>query len=396
MTTPDLSKAFTPLQLKGLTLKNRFIKTATYEGYCKDGAPTPELTDFHVSFAKGYVAMVTTAYGAVNEDGLTHENQMVIDEGALPYLQELANEVHKAGGVISLQLTHCGFFTKSTRYKSKRPLAPSKVVNKYGLLRGRGISRAMTERDLLQTRKDFVRAAVLVKQAGFDAMELHLGHGYLLSQFLSPAINKRKDQYGGSLENRLRFPLEILTDIINTLGLDFPILCKMNLSDDFKGGLMIDDSIIVAKELEKAGAAALILSGGYTSRTPFYLMRGDVPLWSMVKAESNFLQKVVMAMFGRVIIHKYEFTENFFLPQAKLVREQVGLPLVYVGGVVSAKGIAEIMKEGFDLIAIGRALIHDPDFIKKVKDDSEHISPCNQCNICVAEMEKSGIRCVVE
>jgi len=396
MTTPDLSKAFTPFQLKGLTLKNRFIKTATYEGYCKDGAPTPELTDFHVSFAKGDVAMVTTAYGAVNEDGLTHENQMVIDEGALPYLQELANEVHKAGGLISLQLTHCGFFTKSTRYQSKCPLAPSRVVNKYGLLRGRGVSRAMTERDLLQTRKDFVRAAVLVKQAGFDAIELHLGHGYLLSQFLSPAINKRKDQYGGSLENRLRFPLEILTDIINTLGIDFPVLCKMNLSDDFKDGLMIDDSIVVAKELEKAGAAALILSGGYTSRTPFYLMRGDVPLWSMVKAESNFLQKVVMALFGRVIIHKYEFTENFFLPQAKLVREQVGLPLVYVGGVVSAKGIAEIMKEGFDLIAIGRALIHDPDFIKKVKDDSEHISPCNQCNICVAEMEKSGVICVIE
>jgi len=396
MTTPDLSKAFTPFQLKGLTLKNRFIKTATYEGYCKDGAPTPELTDFHVSFAKGDVAMVTTAYGAVNEDGLTHENQMVIDEGALPYLQELANEVHKAGGLISLQLTHCGFFTKSTRYQSKCPLAPCSVVNKYGLLRGRGVSRAMTERDLLQTRKDFVRAAVLVKQAGFDAIELHLGHGYLLSQFLSPAINKRKDQYGGSLENRLRFPLEILTDIINTLGIDFPVLCKMNLSDDFKDGLMIDDSIVVAKELEKAGAAALILSGGYTSRTPFYLMRGDVPLWSMVKAESNFLQKVVMALFGRVIIHKYEFTENFFLPQAKLVREQVGLPLVYVGGVVSAKGIAEIMKEGFDLIAIGRALIHDPDFIKKVKDDSEHISPCNQCNICVAEMEKSGVICVIE
>jgi len=254
----------------------------------------------------------------------------------------------------------------------------------------------MSERDLIQTREDFVRAAVLVKQAGFDAIELHLGHGYMLSQFLTPVVNKRTDQYGGSLENRLRFPLEVLNDIINTLGDEFPVLCKMNLSDDFNNGVTIDESIIIAKELEKAGAAALILSGGYTSRTPFYLMRGDVPLWSMVKAESNFLQKIVMAIFGRAIIGKYEFTENFFLPLAKKVREQVKLPLVYVGGIMSSKGIEEIIQEGFDLIAIGRALIHDPDFIKKVKNDNEHISPCNHCNICVAEMEKSGVRCVIE
>jgi len=396
MSKTNLESAFSPYTLKNLELRNRFIKTATYEGYCRDGKPTQDLTDFHVSFAKGDVALITTAYGAVNEDGLTHENQMVIDENAVPYLEELAERIHTEGGAVSLQLTHCGFFTKSTRYKSKRPLAPSKVLNKYGLLRGRGISKAMSERDLIQTRKDFVRAAVLVKQAGFDAIELHLGHGYLLSQFLTPAVNNRKDQYGGSLENRLRFPLEVLKDIINTLGEDFPVLCKMNLSDDFKNGVIIDESIIIARELEKSGAAALILSGGYTSRTPFYLMRGDVPLWSMVKAESNFLQKIVMALFGRAIIGKYEFTENFFLPLAKKVREQVKVPLVYVGGIMSSKGIEEVMQEGFDLIAIGRALIHDPDFIKKVQEDNEYISPCNHCNICVAEMEKSGVRCVIE
>ena len=391
-----LESAFSPFTLKILELRNRFIKTATYEGYCKNGKPTQELTDFHSSFAKGDVALITTAYGAVNEDGLTHENQMVIDENAVPYLEELADKMHSEGAAISLQLTHCGFFTKSTRFQSKRPLAPSMVLNKYGLLRGRGISKAMSERDMIQTRKDFVRAAVLVKQAGFDAIELHLGHGYLLSQFLTPAVNKRKDQYGGSIKKRLRFPLEILKDIINTLGDDFPVLCKMNLSDDFNNGITIDDSIIIAQELEKAGAAALILSGGYTSRTPFFLMRGDVPLWSMVKAESNFLQKIVMALFGRAIIGKYEFTENFFLPLAKKVREQVKLPLVYVGGIMSSKGIEEIMREGFDLIAIGRALIHDPDFIKKVQDDNEHISPCNHCNICIAEMEKNGVICVLE
>ena len=388
--------AFTPFKLKNLILKNRFIKTATYEGYCKDGKPTQELTDFHLSFAKGDVAMVTTAYGAVNEDGLTHENQMVIDESALPYLEELAGKIHQAGSAVSMQLTHCGFFTKSTRFKSKKPLAPRRILNQYGLLRGRGFARAMTERDLLQTRRDFVRAAVIIKQAGFDAIEVHMGHGYLLSQFLTPAINKRKDQYGGILENRMRFPLEVVTDIINVVGDDYPVLCKMNLNDDFRGGMTLEESILVAKKLEEAGIAALVLSGGYTSKTPFYLMRGDVPLWNMVKAESNFLQKLVMAVFGRMIIRKYEFNENFFLPLARKVRAQLDLPLVYVGGVCSSQGIKDIMREGFDLIAVGRALIHDPGFIKKARSDNEHVSPCNHCNICVAEMEKSGVRCVLE
>jgi 2,4-dienoyl-CoA reductase-like NADH-dependent reductase (Old Yellow Enzyme family) len=275
------------------------------------------------------------------------------------------------------------------------PLAPSRVINNYGLLRGRGFARAMKERDLLKTRRDFVRAAVIVKQAGFDAIEVHMGHGYLLSQFLTPAINKRKDRYGGTLENRMRFPLEVVTDIINAVGSDYPVICKINLNDDFKGGLTPEESIFVAKELEKAGVAALALSGGYTSKTPFYLMRGDIPLWNMVKAENNFLQKLVMAVFGRMIIRKYEFRENFFLPLAKKVRAQLKLPLVYVGGVCSSKGLIEIMEEGFDLIAIGRALIHDPDFIKQMENDNEYISPCNHCNICVAEMEKSGVRCVL-
>jgi 2,4-dienoyl-CoA reductase-like NADH-dependent reductase (Old Yellow Enzyme family) len=392
----NIAKTFTPFKLKNLTLNNRFIKTATYEGYCKNGKPTQELTDFHLSFAKGNAAMVTTAYGAVNEDGLTHENQMVIDEDALPYLEELAAEIHQAGSAISMQLTHCGFFTKSTRYKSKKPLAPSRVVNQYGLLRGRGFARAMTERELLQTRRDFVRAAVIVKQAGFDAIEVHMGHGYLLSQFLTPTINRRKDHYGGSLENRMRFPLEVVGDIINVVGDDYPVLCKVNLNDDFRGGLTLDESILVAKKLEEAGVSALVLSGGYTSKTPFYLMRGDVPLWNMVKAENNFLQKLVMAIFGRMIIRKYVFEENFFLPLAKKVRAELTMPLVYVGGVCSSRGIDEVMREGFDLISIGRALIHDPDFLEKVRSDHNHISPCNHCNICVAEMEKSGVQCVLE
>jgi 2,4-dienoyl-CoA reductase-like NADH-dependent reductase (Old Yellow Enzyme family) len=256
-------------------------------------------------------------------------------------------------------------------------------------------SKSMTWNDLKKTKENFARAALLSKIAGFDAIEVHLGHGYLLSQFLTPLYNKRTDKYGGNLKDRLRFPLEVLEAIRYKVGDGFPILCKMNLSDDFKGGITIDDSIVIAKELERAGINALILSGGYTSKTPFYLMRGDVPLKEMILAQPKLAEKTALILFGKIIIKKYLFEENFFLPLARKIRESVGMPLVYVGGVVSGNGIEQIMEEGFDLIAIGRALIHDPEFVKKIRGNPDHVSECNHCNICIAEMEKNGVKCVI-
>jgi 2,4-dienoyl-CoA reductase-like NADH-dependent reductase (Old Yellow Enzyme family) len=257
-------------------------------------------------------------------------------------------------------------------------------------------SKAMTKGEIRQTAIDFANAAAFSRKAGFDAVEIHMGHGYLLSQFLTPRINKRKDDYGGgSLENRKRFPLEVIAETRQAVGEDFPIIVKLNLSDGFKGGLTIEDSVEVAKALEQSGVDALVLSGGYTSKTPFYLMRGDIPVWDMTKVEKNILQKIAIASFGRFIIRKYTFTENFFIPLARLVRKAVKMPLIYVGGVVSRSGIEEVMAENFDMIALGRALIQDPDFILKVKDGSIEKSDCNQCNKCVAEMDRDGVRCIL-
>jgi len=388
-------KAFSSFQLAGLKLRNRFVKTATYEGMMKNGRPSGEFYRFHSEMAKNQVALTTVAYGSVNRDGLTHENQMILGKGSEPYLVRLGEEVHKHGGAVSVQLTHCGFFTKSIKYDSRRPLSSSATLNKYGLLRGRGLSRPMTLQELKTTASDFGTAASVVKSAGLDAVEIHMGHGYLLSQFLSPLINKRKDKYGGSLVNRIRFPLEVFREIRQAVGDKFPVLCKLNLSDGFRGGLTLENSAEICKILEQEGVDALVLSGGYTSKTPFYLMRGDVPLKQMVKAEDSLVQKAVMAGFGRMIIRKYKFEENFFLPQALKIRENVTMPLCYVGGVISAAGIARIMDSGFDMIAIGRALIHDPGFLNRVKENAAHISECNQCNECVAAMEHSGVRCVL-
>jgi 2,4-dienoyl-CoA reductase-like NADH-dependent reductase (Old Yellow Enzyme family) len=240
-----------------------------------------------------------------------------------------------------------------------------------------------------------VQQGWLAVEAGFDAIEIHMGHGYLLSQFLSPRFNRRKDDYGGSLENRMRFPLEVIDSVRKAIGEDVPVLSKINLSDGFIGGLEISETVEIAKRLEQAGMDALVLSGGFTSKTPFYLMRGDVPLREMIRAEKQIQHKAAFAVFGRIIIGKYKFSENFFMPLALKIRQAVKMPLVYLGGVISAEGVEQVFADGFDMVAMGRALIHDPDFVLKIKADLQHVSLCNHCNICVAEMDRGGIRCVI-
>jgi 2,4-dienoyl-CoA reductase-like NADH-dependent reductase (Old Yellow Enzyme family) len=390
-----MQKAFSPIILRNLTIRNRFIKTATNEGMWENGLPTQQLAGHHARVAQGGIGLTTVAYGAVNADGRTMENQMYMRPEVVPGLRQLTDAVHQHGAAASIQLTHCGFFTNNHLVTNKRPLAPSRLINNYGLLSGIICSKAMTTNDLRLTTNDFARSARLALDSGFDAIEMHLGHGYLLSQFLSPKTNRRRDEYGGSLENRMRFPLEVVNAVRKAVGDGVPVICKINLDDGFKGGLEISESVILARELEKTGVDLLVLSGGFTSKTPFYLMRGDVPLKEMIKAEQQWQHKAAFAIFGKFIIGKYKFEENFFLPLARKVRQAVTMPLAYLGGVVSAEGIQQVFAEGFDMVAIGRALIHDPDFILSVAKDPRHISECNHCNICVAEMDKNGVRCIL-
>ncbi len=386
-------RAFRKKALGSLILSNAFIKTATFEGMYKNGIPTQALIDHHVSMAKGGVALTTVSYGAVSADARTFEHQMYINERSLVKLQKLTSAVHEAGGKLSIQLTHCGYFSKNKA--QKRPLAPSRIFNEYGCLSGIVFSKAMNQEDLERVASDFATAAAALKSVGFDAVELHMGHGYLLSQFLSPWTNRRKDNYGGSIENRARYPLEVLKAIKKKVGTAFPVLVKLNLSDGFKGGFSLEDCIYVCRQLEQTACEAVILSGGFTSKTPFYLMRGAVPLKGLIQNSNSWAERITMAFFGPLIIKKYPYTSNFFLKQASLVRQAVSIPLVYLGGVDSKKGIEQIMDAGFDFIAIGRALIHDADFLKKLEAGTLIESGCNRCNQCVVEMDREGISCVL-
>ncbi|UCE93900.1 MAG: NADH:flavin oxidoreductase [Flavobacteriaceae bacterium] len=387
--------AFTETNLghSGLRLNSSFVKAATYEGMVDNGIPNKNLIDHHVSMVKGGVGMTTVAYGAVSSDGRTFKEQMSINEASLEVLKELAEKVHGEGGKVSMQLTHCGYFSKNKASKSF--MAPSRIFNAYGFLSGLVFSKAMNEEELERVALDFANSARALQEIGFDAVEIHLGHGYLLSQFLSPLTNKRKDRYGGSINNRSRYPLYVVDKVIKTVGPDFPVLVKLNLDDGIKGGFSLTDCIFVSKKLEEIGCTAIVLSGGFTSKSPFYLLRGKVPFKGMIKNASSVAEKLTMGILGPAIIRKYHFKENFFLDKAIQVRKEVTLDLIYLGGVDSKIGMENIFSKGFNFIALARPLIHDPEFLLKIKDGIIDKSGCNRCNECIVEMDRKGVKCVL-
>ena len=384
-----------PGRVGGLTLRNRIIKTATYEGMSPGGHPGPALTAHHVELARGGVGMTTVAYAAVCAAGRTFAEQLLLDDARVPALRSLSDAVHAEGAAVSIQLGHCGGFSKIRGPDGRPPGGPTRSFNKYGVLRGLPCVRPMTAQDIDDTVSAFAAAALRSREAGFDAVELHLGHGYLLSQFLSPAINRRTDGYGGSLEGRLRFPLEVVRAVRAALGPDFPILTKTNLSDGFRGGLQIDEAVRIHQALEAEGVDAAVMSGGVTSRTPFFLMRGEVPVRSMIQVERDPRMKAALAIAWPFVLRAFAFEELFFRELALQVRAAVRMPLVLLGGVVSSHNIRTAMEDGFDFVAMGRALIADPDFVRRMEAGEDVRSRCDQCNECVAEMDRAGVRCVL-
>lgn len=389
------ARAFTPLRLAGLQLRNRFVKSATYEGMSPGGRAGPALVEHHAALARGGVGLTTVAYCAVEPDGRTFADQLLIDEDQVSRLRPLCDAVHAAGGAASLQLAHCGGFSKNRALRRRGPLGPSWAFNAYGSLSGLPLTRAASERDIAAVIDAFARAAELAQRAGFDAVELHLGHGYLLSQWLSPAINRRTDGWGGSLPNRLRLPLAVVRAVRERVGHAFPILCKTNLDDGFGGGLGIDEAIAIARALEREGVDALVLSAGFVSRSAFYLLRGGRPLREMIAVERKWAQKAALALFGPWLVRPYPFEELFLLDQARRVREAVRMPLALLGGVVSMDGVETAMREGFELVAMARALIADPELVRRFEAGERQRSRCTHCNACIAEMDRGGVRCVL-
>ncbi|MBN1176176.1 MAG: NADH:flavin oxidoreductase [Dehalococcoidales bacterium] len=382
------SKIFTPGKIGNLELRNRTIRSGCFEGMCQQATPSDALIEHHRKVAAGGIGMTTVAYCAVSRDGLAFGHEMWMREEIIPVLKRLTDAVHAEGAAASIQLGHCGFFANRSVI-GRTPIGPSRKL----CLFRQSICRAMDEEDIGRVRKDFGRSAKMAVRAGFDAVEVHAGHGYLLSQFLSPWTNRRRDGYGGSLENRLRFPASVIEYVRKVVGPHYPILVKMNCDDGFQGGLNIDEAVEAARRFEEAGASMLVPSCGFTARTSFYMMRGNVPIREYIRSEKNPLTKMGMALFGRFIVKEYPFKELFLLEQAKRIKEAVKIPVAYIGGVCSVDDMEKAVKEGLDFVQIGRATVREPNIVNKMMSGEITRVDCDHCNRCVAAMAAEGVRC---
>jgi 2,4-dienoyl-CoA reductase-like NADH-dependent reductase (Old Yellow Enzyme family) len=254
----------------------------------------------------------------------------------------------------------------------------------------------MTRDDLDQVFGEFVRAAQMAARAGFDLLELHCAHGYLLSSFITPLTNHRTDAYGGSLENRLRFPLEVIARTRAEVGKDFPILVKMNLDDACRGGLTIDDAVRIGQAFEAAGVDALVTSAGRSPGNTSFIFRGGSPIPYMVERLRNPFMKLSLTLFGRFQFPPMPYQELYLLDMARKLRAAVKCPVVYLGGVSSVAALETVMREGFDFVAMGRALIFDPQMINRIRTDPSYRNGCTHCNICTALIyDPNGVHCVL-
>lgn len=382
-------KLFTPANIGPISLRNRTIRSAAFEGMGKDNNPTPQLRDYHLSVAKGGVGMTTLAYAGICRSALSFKTQLWLRPEIVAPLREITDGIHSFGAKASIQIGHCGNMThRSTA--GGIPVGASTGFNLYSPTFVRGLRKD----ELKAIARNFGDAVRTARDAGFDCVEVHAGHGYLISQFLSPYTNRRHDEYGGSLDNRMRFMRECMEEVMKAAGSDMGILVKTNMRDGFKGGLEIDGCLTVAKELARLGAHALVLSGGFVSKAPMYVMRGEMPIYSMTHYMPQLWLKYGVRWFGRFMIPKAPFKELYFLEDARIFRNEIDIPLVYVGGVVSRDNAVKVIdQEGFDFVQMGRALLNEPDFVNRMRLSESHRCGCDHVNYCIARMYSREMAC---
>ena len=388
---PTDSIIFTPCKIGPIELRNRTIRSAAFENMCKDNRPSQQLFDYHTAVARGGVGMTTVAYASVNRSGVSFDGQLWMREEIVPELKKLTDAVHEEGAKASIQLGHCGNMTHRSTCGCK-PMGASSGFNLYSPT----FVREMTEYEILDTVRDFGKAVNLARKAGFDCVEIHAGHGYLISQFLSPYTNHRHDIWGGNLENRMRFMKFVIREVMDAALDDMAVVVKINMFDGMKKGIHEDEAILIAKELEKLGVHALVLSAGFVSKAPMEVMRGAMPIKTMayyMNMWKFWWLKAGLHLVGRFIIPSVPFEEAYFLETAKRFRENLKLPLIYVGGMISKSKMEEVLNSGFVAFQMARALINDTDFVNKLKKGELTKSPCKHSNYCIGRMYSEDMRC---
>ena len=380
---------FEPYRLGPVQLRNRIIKAATFEGVMPKGAVTQELIDFHVAVARGGAAMTTVAYCAVSMGGRVSRHTMVFDDPLIDDLRRLTDAVHAEGAAIAAQLGHAGYVAQN-QSKKHPSLAPSTRFSPPAM----GLVKAASPEQLDGVVADFERATRVAIDAGFDAVEVHLGHNYLLSSFLSPNLNKRRDELGGSVEDRTRFPRRVVEAVRRVAGDQVAVTAKFNMADGVERGLWLDESIPMAQLLEADGHLdAIELTGGSSLLNGMYFFRGDVPMREFAAAQGRVVG-AGLKVFGGRLFPELPFEEAFFLPFARQFREALSMPLILLGGINELATIEGALAEGFELVAMARALLREPDLVNTFASGRREAGLCVHCNKCLPTIY-SGTHCVL-
>ncbi|GAB2982641.1 NADH:flavin oxidoreductase [Amycolatopsis acidiphila] len=382
-----MTDVFAPAQLGPVRLRNRIIKAATFEGATPQALVTDRLIEFHRRPARGGVGMTTVAYCAVSPEGRTDRHQIWMRDEAVPGLRRLTEAVHAEGAAVSAQIGHAGPVANAASNRLPA-LAPGRFPNPLGTR----MTRAATVDDLDRVVRAHAGAARLAVEAGFDAVEIHFGHNYLVSSFLSPRLNRRRDSYGGALENRARLALEIARAVRDAVGDRIAVTAKLNMDDGVPGGFWLDESVRVARWLEADGTVdALELTAGSSLLNPMYLFTGDAPLREFAAQFPPPLRWGVRAA-GGAFLRSYPFEEAYLLERARQFRAALDLPLILLGGITRLETMEQALAEGFAFVAMARALLREPDLPLRLRSGARSL--CVHCNKCMPTIYR-GTRCVL-
>lgn len=381
-----MSILFEPASIGSMRLKNRIIRSATFENMASpEGLPTDNTLRLYERLARGGVGLIITGMAYVNKAGQAYPFQHGAHSDAMvPEWRRIADVAHEHGAGLAMQLVHCGRQTKS-RALGRRPVAPSAVPELFNFNR----PRAMTDHEIRQTIADFGEAAARVKAAGFDAVQIHGAHGYLVSGFLSPLTNRRRDYWGGDPGRRFRFLAEVYRAVRKAVGPDFPVLCKLNADDFIWFGLRPGESFPAARGLAEMGLDALELSGGIYE-TLLNIVRGGAPL-ELFKHDRTLPQMMFLRLAVAVQKRRTPFIEAYFLPYAERLKPLLTIPLILVGGIRRPETAERILESGAaDFISMSRPLVREPGLPNKWLSGRRDAAQCRSCNRCAGEEDRGN------
>ncbi len=382
-----MSILFEPSSIGRMALKNRMVRSAFMENMASpDGLPTDDTLRLYERLARGGVGLMITGMAYVSPGGkgqpLQHGAHI---DAMIPAWRKITDSVHELGGKIAMQIVHCGRQSNPKALDDAQAVAPSAGPNLYYLTQ----SRAMTVEEIVQTIKDFGDAAARVKEAGFDAVQIHGAHGYLVSSFFSPLTNRRRDEWGGDAARRFRFPAEVYQAVRRAVGPDFPVLLKMNANDFTWNGLTPAESFPAAQRFADMGLDALELSGGIFE-TFLHISRGGMPLDIIALDRNPIVRRCLLTVF-RLQKMFIPFKEAYFLPYAEKVKPTLKIPLILVGGIRTPETAERILETGAaDFISMARPFLREPDLPNKWLSGRRVVAQCSSCNRCGGEEDRGN------